>query len=55
MTITINLTLEELAILNDFIQNSSPSVKFGQATVFVANIQKQIKQQIEKQNERSEN
>lgn len=55
MTVTLTLTLEEVNLLNNFIQNSIPDLKFSEATGFIANIQKQIKQQIEKQNETTKN
>lgn len=50
-SITITLTLEELAYLNEFIQSSTPNIKFGQATTFVAKLQTQIKNQLIKQDE----
>lgn len=55
MIVTLTLTLEEVNLLNNFIQNSIPDLKFSQSTGFIANIQKQIKQQIEKQNETTKN
>lgn len=53
MIIQIELTLDELALLNEFIQSSTPNIKFGQATTFVAKLQTQIKQQLTKENANS--
>lgn len=51
MTITLTFTLDEISLLNNFIQNSTPDLKFSESTAFIAKIQQQIKKQIEKQNE----
>lgn len=55
MKVILELTIEEVNLLNNFIQNSIPDLKFSESTGFIANIQKQIKQQIEKQNETTKN
>lgn len=46
-TITLTFTLDEINLLNNFIQNSVPDLKFSESTAFIAKIQKQIKQQLE--------
>jgi hypothetical protein len=48
--ITISLTIEELALLNEFIQSSTPNIKFGKATAFIASLQTQIKNQLNQLN-----
>lgn len=48
MEINLKLTLQDIELLNNFIQNSVPNLKFKDATAFIAKLQSQIKQELEK-------